>query len=285
MEMLDLKLFSDLIELKSFTETAKKNHLTQSAVSQRIKRLNEYYDNKLFIDRKRLELSSHGKYVYEKFKDILNIYKSTEDLIGAKSAKEIMALGMSENAKIKHFGIDLINLILEKDFIPEIFLGISRTIYEKVLFGSLDYGIIGGFPGGSSELVINELNDERIVLATSIKNTCDVVKINEVPIVMDHRDSGLYHFLKNSLLGVGIVIDELNVAGYVGTSADKLRIMGEGDFWCFLPEGFVEKSPVLKGVELEFELRRMFYEIYLRKRGQKVVFVKEFIREHNKSIN
>jgi len=74
MQILDLKLFCDLVELKSFTNAAEKNFLTQSAVSQRINRLNEYYNNALFLDKKRLILSSQGKFVYEKFKDILNIY-------------------------------------------------------------------------------------------------------------------------------------------------------------------------------------------------------------------
>jgi len=42
----------------------------------------------------------HGKYLYEKFKDILNIYSSTEEIIGHKYARDIISTGFSNNATL-----------------------------------------------------------------------------------------------------------------------------------------------------------------------------------------
>lgn len=285
MQILDLKLFCDLVELKSFTKSAGKNFITQSAVSQRINRLNQHYNNKLFLDKKRLILSTQGKFVYEKFKDILSIYSSTEEIIDKKMKNETISIGMCENARIRYFDTSFLKTVLGRRFLPEVFFSPSKTIYEKVLFGSLDYGIIGNRPTESSAMVFNELYNEKIVLATAIKKACKKGNLREIPIILDHRDSGLYEFVKNRLLTVDISIDELNIAGYVGTSADKLEVLLEGTYWCFLPEWYVEENPGLKMVDFGFELMRSFYEIYQKKRKDKVAFLKKVIRKYNDSIS
>jgi len=284
MQILDLKLFCDLVELKSFTKAAEKNFLTQSAVSQRINRLNKHYNNKLFLDKKRLIISKYGKFLYEKFKDILSIYSSVESIVDKKIDAEIISLGMCENAKIKYAHAVLLKKMMKSKVIPELFFGLSKIIYEKVLFGVLDYGIIGNRPTQSSAMVFNELYNEKVVLATAIKNAAAEVKLEEVPIIFDHRDSGLYEFIKNRLLSVDISIDELNIAGYVGTSADKLDVLRESEYWCFLPEWYVQEHSDLQMVDLGFELRRSFYEIYMKKRKDKVGFLRKYIREYNDSI-
>ena len=285
MQILDLKLFCDLVELKSFTKAAENNFLSQSAVSQRINKLNEYYNNTLFLDKKRLILSSQGKFVYEYFKDILHIYSSTEGIVDKKIKPEIVSIGMCENAKIRYFDKSLRKMILGGKFLAEVFFSPSRTIYEKILFGLLDYGIIGNQPTESSGMVFNELYNEKILLVTAVKNVSNEMNLGEVPIILDHRDSGLYEFVKNRLLSFDIAIDELNIAGYVGTSADKLAVLRENEYFCFLPERYVEENPHLKMVDLGFELMRSFYEIYLKKRKDKVAFLRNFIREYNNSIS
>ena len=120
MELLNIKIFCDLIDLNSFTRAAEKNCLTQSAVSQRINRLNEYYGDKIFLDKKRLVLSWHGKYLYEKFKDILKIYSLTEEIIENKYASDIISIGFSNNAKPKYFSRELVDDVLSKTILPEI---------------------------------------------------------------------------------------------------------------------------------------------------------------------
>jgi DNA-binding transcriptional LysR family regulator len=278
MELLDIKIFCDLIELKSYTEAAKSNFLTQSAVSQRINRLNQYYGNKIFLDKKRLILSWHGKYLYEKFKDILKIYSSTEEIIERKDAKDIVSIGFSNNAKVRYFSKDLVEIIFSKNILPEIYFGPSQSIYEKVLFGTLDYGVVGGIPQKSNNLVFNKLYSEKIVLVTSLKNTSKNIQLEEMPIILDHRDSGLYMFLKNELAVQGKDIEQLKIIGYVGTSDEKLLVLPNNTCYCFLPESYVKKRPNLKIIPLDPELRRSFYEIYLKKRMNKIAFLSDLLR-------
>jgi DNA-binding transcriptional LysR family regulator len=280
-EILDLKILCDLIELKSFTKAAEENYLTQSAVSQRINRLNESYGNKIFLNKKKLILSRQGKYLYTKFKDILKIYAHTEEIIERRDAAEVISIGVSENPKAKYFDRSFVDELLAKDTLLELYFGPSQSIYEKVLFGTLDYGIIGNKPQESTELAFEKLYAEKIVLATSAGNPIENVKILEIPIVLDHRDSGLYLFLKNELITLGIDIADLNIRGYLGTSVDKLLLLRAGDLYSFLPEWYASQTPDLKTVQLDFDLIRSFYEIYQKRRTGKIAFFRKLIRKHN----
>ncbi|RLB63682.1 MAG: LysR family transcriptional regulator, partial [Deltaproteobacteria bacterium] len=60
------------VEAGTFSKAAELLHITQSAVSQRIKFLEEYFGQQL-LDRsgQRLALTSPGKIVFDKAKDIL----------------------------------------------------------------------------------------------------------------------------------------------------------------------------------------------------------------------
>jgi len=282
MEILDVKIFCDLIELKSFTKAAEQNYLTQSAVSQRINKLNEFYGNKIFLNKKQLILSWHGKYLYEKFKDILNIYTHTEEIIERRNREEIISIGISENPKVKYLNQGFVDELLAHNTLLEVYFGPSQSIYEKVLFGTLDYGIIGNRPQESTDIVFKKLYGEKIVLATSAKNPVEKVRISEIPIVLDHRDSGLYLFLKNELIAMNIDIEQLNIKGYFGTSIDKFLILQCGEFYSFLPEGYLREREDLSVVQLNFDLTRPFYEIYQKKRISKIAFLGELIRGYNK---
>ena len=212
----------------------------------------------------------------------MNIYSSTEEIIEQKSAKEVISMGFSENAKTRYFNQDFVDKLFENNFLQEIYFGPSQSIYEKVLFGTLDYGIVGSRPQESTEIVFDKLYTEKIVLVTSANNPVENVKINEIPIILDHRDSGLYQFLKTKLLAFDIDIEKLNIKGYFGTSIDKFRILESGEFYSFMPEWYPKESPDLKAVQLDFDLRRHFYEIYQKKRMGKIAFLSELIRKYNK---
>ena len=283
MELLDLQIFCDLVELKSFTGAAKKNCLSQSAVSQRINKLNQYYGNKIFLNKKQLILSRHGKYLYEKFTDILKIYSYTEEILERKEDREIVSIGMCENARAKYFNHKLLDRLLRHNFLPEVYFGPSQSIYEKVLFGALDYGIVGSPPQKPSEIVFDKLYTEKIVLATSSANPVEDVNIESIPLILDHRDSGLYLFLKYRLMTLGIDIEKLNIKGYFGTSIDKFLIIASGEFYSFLPEWYLKKRPDLRAVYLDFDLTRDFYEIYQKKRRGKIDYLIDLIRDYNRS--
>ena len=78
MNLYHLKYFYDAVVEGGVGESAKKNHVTQSAVSQSIRRIEEELECELLIHRKnRFALTDAGRVVYEKCQ---NIFQSVEHL-------------------------------------------------------------------------------------------------------------------------------------------------------------------------------------------------------------
>jgi DNA-binding transcriptional LysR family regulator len=233
------------------------------------------------LDKKRLILSEHGKYLYDKFSDILKIYSHTEQIVQQKSVKEIVSIGLSGNAKDKYFNHRLLDTIFETSYLFELYFGPSQSVHEKILFGTLDYGIVGSQPFNSTDIASDILYTENILLVTSANNPADSANLEDIPIVLDHRDSGLYLFLKNALAARSVEVEKLNIKGYIGTSKDKIELLSGGGLFAFLPEWYLKDRTELKVINLGFELNRKFYEIYQINKKDKVLFVKELIRKFN----
>ena len=68
-----LKIFCDLVELKSFSKTADKNLLSQSAVSQQLAQLELTHKCQLVNRKKRpIELTEEGQMFYQAAREILD---------------------------------------------------------------------------------------------------------------------------------------------------------------------------------------------------------------------
>ena len=76
MHIQNFKTFCDLVETQSFSKAARLNEVTQSAVSQQLKAMENYYDM-LIIDRnqKKFRLTQQGTTLYKTFKEILTLYE------------------------------------------------------------------------------------------------------------------------------------------------------------------------------------------------------------------
>ena len=73
-EMLDFRLhtFMDLCDSKSYTKTAKNLHMTQPAVSQHIRYLENYYGVKLIhYEKRKMSLTKEGEYLFKSVTGLL----------------------------------------------------------------------------------------------------------------------------------------------------------------------------------------------------------------------
>src|SRR4030066_5879 len=75
-----LKIFCDLADLRSFSRTAEKHFMSQSAVSQQLAQLEVAHKCQL-IDRKKrpIELTKAGQLLYQASKDILDRYEQLKN--------------------------------------------------------------------------------------------------------------------------------------------------------------------------------------------------------------
>lgn len=146
MHIEDLKTFCDLVDTKSFTEAAERNYVTQSAVSQQIRKFEKYWKAPL-LERSRtdLRLTKAGEIVYQQAKKILESYdhmnrllsKSTKVVGGTMKVAAIHGVGLHElppyvKRFLKLYPLVKMKLEYKKD----------QEVYEEVLKLRADMGIV-----------------------------------------------------------------------------------------------------------------------------------------------
>ncbi len=165
-----LKVFCDLAEFRSFSKTAEKNFLSQSAISQQLAQLELLLKCQL-INRKRrpIELTKSGQLLFQAAKDIIERYEQFQNemrvlqktSVSRINIGAIFSIGMHTLPDyIKKFMINYPNVNVHVDYFD------TDTVYNKVLSGEIDIGIVA-VPRRDKRLEVYDFVDETLVLACS----------------------------------------------------------------------------------------------------------------------
>ncbi len=137
-----IKYFIDLVECRNFTETAKKNHVSQTTISQHMASLEREFDNKLF-DRKQIPIQpTPAGWIF--YKEALIIYKQFQSMkqkmeahrenttellsivyaspVDVKILNEIMPDFLRQNRRVK--------VEISREKLGEISMALKRGIYD-----------------------------------------------------------------------------------------------------------------------------------------------------------
>ena len=168
-----LKIFCDLVEFESFSKTAEKHLLSQSAVSQQLAQLELIHKCQL-VDRKKrpLEPTAAGQLFYNACKDIIERY---EQLRSELSSLQKSSAGRINVAAIYSIGMHTLPNYVKKFMVkyPKVNVHIeyfsAGRIYELVLAGDIDIGLVA-LPKRDKRLDVYDFEDEPLVLACSCKH-------------------------------------------------------------------------------------------------------------------
>ena len=168
-----LKIFCDLVALRSFSKTAEKHLLSQSAVSQQLAQLELTHKCQL-IDRKKrpIELTKEGQLFYKAATDMLDRYEQLKS--------ELNALKSSSGSRINVAAIYSIGMHTLPDYVKKFMVNYPKVnvhieylsadkIYELVLTGDIDIGLVA-VPKRDKRLDVYDFEDEPLVLACSPKH-------------------------------------------------------------------------------------------------------------------
>jgi DNA-binding transcriptional LysR family regulator len=165
-----LKIFCDLAELQSFSKTANKHFLSQSAVSQQLAQLELTHKCQLINRKKRpIELTKAGQLLYTTAIDMLERY---EQLKGELNAMKTTSGSRINVAAIYSIGMHTLPGYVKKFMInyPKVNVHIeyfiAEKIYELVLAGDVDIGLVA-VPKRDKRLDVYDFEDEPLVLACS----------------------------------------------------------------------------------------------------------------------
>lgn len=168
MHIQNFKTFCDLVETKSFSKAARLNEVTQSAVSQQLKSMEAHYDM-LIIDRnqKKFRLTPQGTALYSTFKEILDLYEKLNCEI--QEMRNIVS-GTIQISTVNSIGLHELPPYL-KSFIkqfPSVNARVeyrrANLVYEDVLHGNADLGLVAFPPPHKDLTIIPFANDELIIV-------------------------------------------------------------------------------------------------------------------------
>jgi len=168
-----LKVFCDLAELRSFSKTAEKHLLSQSAVSQQLAQLELAHKCQL-IDRKKrpIELTKEGQLFYQAAKDMLDRYEQLKSQLNALKSSAGSRMNV---AAIYSIGMHTLPSYVKKFMVkyPKVNVHIeyfsSERIYELVLAGDVDIGLVA-VPRREKRLDVYDFQNEPLVLVCSPKH-------------------------------------------------------------------------------------------------------------------
>jgi LysR family transcriptional regulator, transcriptional activator of the cysJI operon len=183
MQIENLKIFSDLVETKSFSKSAKLNGITQSAVSQQARAMERHF-KALLIDRsqKQFQLTREGHRVYESAKEMLHAY---EQLLSELQEMKKIISGTIRIATIYSIGLHELPPYIKKflhDF-PSVNVRVeyrrSNLVYEDLLHNAVDFGLVA-FPVKTRQLEALPFRNDHLVLIAHPQHP--LAKRNEVEV-------------------------------------------------------------------------------------------------------
>jgi DNA-binding transcriptional LysR family regulator len=164
-----LKVFCDLVEMQSFSLAAERNFVTQSAVSQQIKSLEDKFKRRL-IERVRgrrdVHLTPSGEVFYEESKNVLDAFNQLNEnmnrlvgrITGVVKVATVYSVGLHElPPKVREF--------MSKFPSAKIDLEYSRTtrVVRDVQKGLFELGVVA-FPEPRRGLTVVPMASDRLVL-------------------------------------------------------------------------------------------------------------------------
>lgn len=164
-----LKIFCDLVDLQSFSLAAERNFITQSAVSQQIRALEDRFKRRLLErvrGRRDVKLTPSGEVFYRESRNVLASYSELEESLrglvgkigGTVKVATVYSVGLYElPTKVREF--------MTKFPAAKIDLEYSRTtrVVRDVLNGTVELGIVA-FPEPRRGLTITQMPPNRMVL-------------------------------------------------------------------------------------------------------------------------
>ncbi|HBG77359.1 MAG TPA: LysR family transcriptional regulator [Phycisphaerales bacterium] len=215
MQIETLQIFCDLAELKSFSHTAEKNMVSQSAVSQQLAQLERIFNTPLLNrQRKSFGLTDAGEMFYNACKDIITRYDNFQSGLNylknsARSRIAIAAIysigmyGLQEY--IKRFVAARPDVHLDLEYLGD------TEIYNRILSGRIDIGLVA-VPRSSSDIQVFDFAAEPMVCVCcpqhpfAKKTSIDICMIQYQPFIAFAQNLPTRNWLDQMLIRYNVAV-------------------------------------------------------------------------------
>ncbi len=278
MKLDQLRTFQQVALTGSFTRAARELFLTQPAVSQQIKALENSYRVRLF-DRsgKKAQLTSEGEALYSKISVLLNELKDIERLFEDLSEQEIGRIDIASTAIFStYFLPQAMGSFIKKYHGVELELhtGNSHNVISKLLEGIADFGF-GGVVKPEPDIQYTMIHQEPFIFVAGANHplTCkpriDLEDLRSFPFIWREHGTLIRRKMEEMLGGGQPAMFFKNVVEIQNVETVK-RLVEEGYGVTIIPEIAVRREISegwLKQVHFDgLDLKASYYLLHPRKR-------------------
>jgi len=232
----ELRTFITVVEEGSFTRAAEKRLISQPSVSVHIQNLEKEFQTTLFVrSPKKLHLTSTGELLYERAKQIIQIYETTkEEIIGYhQSFTKELKIGASFT-----IGEYVLPALLEElnhlypDLRLEVIIGNTVEIVEYVKLLHVDFGLIEGQSNEKGLDLIPFMKDELKIAAPnnhplSGKKEVTIEEMQNQTWITREKGSGTRAYLEHVLRSHGLKTrNVISISSTQGVKEAVIRGMG-----------------------------------------------------------
>ncbi|HUX99515.1 MAG TPA: selenium metabolism-associated LysR family transcriptional regulator [Candidatus Deferrimicrobium sp.] len=283
-----LETFVKIAESGSFSKAAVNLNLTQSAISQQIEVLENFFGAKLFERSiKGVTLTEEGKVLLKRTRIILDNLKLAKIEI-SNSLGEVKGILRISSSTVPG------EYILPKYFIKfkakapnvefQIEVNDSEISLTKLADGDVDLAAIGTLiTDGAFESMV--LEEEELILAVPKNHELarqglhDLKEILKYPYILREKTSGTRKETEKILKKAGISLEDMQIIGELNTTESILTAISEGlgiSIISSIAASKLEKTDLIKCLQLppDFAAKRKLYLV--KKKGQDKKVIQEF---------
>lgn len=283
--------FNEVATFKSISKVANSSHISQSALSQQIQKLENSLGYKLLErSNKGVELTAEGKIVQKYSENMIRIYsKMIEDL--NELYKTNTTIKIDACYAIATYALPCTMYIEKEKFSQhhyKLTTNFSNDVEQNVLNDICDLGFIYDKPKDSSLEYFKAGVDKLILVSSPNLNNPEEIKIEELikyPIIMLADKLEIEGKLDKYLKEIGHSFKGLNVMFNLDSIEAVKSLVLNGNSMSFLPYISIKKELYTKQLkETKIVGLDMAYDVYLinKKSAYKDNAVKEFIEYFKK---
>ncbi|QSX09397.1 LysR family transcriptional regulator [Alkalibacter rhizosphaerae] len=280
-----LEYFYKVAGAKSISKVANSAHISQSALSQQISKLEDSLGCQLLNrSNKGVELTEKGQIVYKYADSIVRTYDAMIEHL-REEEQNIHSIKIEANWSITNYSMPCVMYKMKNKFPKndyQLNSNEAEKIEENLVNGISDFGVIYGKPQ-NKELSSFKIGVDKLVLVSSpnyaIPESIQAEELVNYPFIMLNDKMYVKEMLKDKLQQAGCSIDDLKIL-YNSDSMESVKESVLNEFGIgFLPYVAIKKDLYRKELRLvnivDFSIEYDMFLIYHKKINENPV-LKEF---------
>ncbi|MBS3811939.1 MAG: LysR family transcriptional regulator [Halanaerobiales bacterium] len=267
MDIKSLEFFQKISEIKSISKVAKRSHISQSALSQQMQKMEDTLGHQLFIRSNRgVELTNSGELVLKYINNIIKTYDKMVEKLEQQQDKEIK---IEADFAIATYCLPCVLVKMRKLYPKHDYNLISNSsdqIEKDVMNDICEVGFINREP--DEELMFNRVIEEKVVLISlpgyDIPEKFNLAEILNQPLVILKDKCIIKDKLNQALQKAGHSMEDLNIITKLESTEALKTVVQKGYGVAFVPYNAVKKEIETKELKIaRVKDYNLDYNIYM----------------------